>query len=82
MKTKQVNYFYPTSPTAEYTGFESGGFSVEVGEIGKIPKAVAYFRLVGEAVEYAKALPFDWDRNFKSWADKGKIDWLHGLTLD
>lgn len=67
MKTKTVNFSYPTSPNAQRFGFnKTGCFTVELTD----PKGIVYpeplraFATWDEAVNDAKTMPNAWDRCF------------------
>ncbi len=64
MKTKRIEYSYPTSPNADRFGFKSGCYTVEMGECPQLKpfKAIAGFATLNEAKQFAVRLPEPFDR--------------------
>jgi len=66
MKTmKAVEYSYPTSANATRFKLANGGYCVELVRFNperRPPVAVAGFKTLSEAKQYAEALPESWDQ--------------------
>jgi hypothetical protein len=66
MKTKRIEWSYPTSPNADKFKLKDGGWTVEVvkhSAKGPLPgEAVAGFAEYDRAKAYAELLPCQWDR--------------------
>jgi len=65
MKTKTIEYSYPTSPNAKSFGFnDTGCWTVEYNYFNKIPEPVKAFEDIRDAVEFALNLPEKWNHCF------------------
>ncbi len=65
MKTKTIEYAYPTSITAKKHGFyKSGCYVVELMEWGKYNETIKAFPTWRDALEFAKGLPNEWNALF------------------
>ena len=65
MKTKTVEYSYPTSPNAEKFGFgETGCWTVEILEPGKYPISCTAFEDIRDAINRALEMPEKWNPSF------------------
>ena len=65
MRTKTVEYSYPTSPNAERFGFGNEGcWTVEYNYVSKLPEPIKAFERIEDAVEYVLGLPEPWSLAF------------------
>lgn len=62
MKTKRIEYSYPTSPNAERFHFPRGCWTVELVNGFSPGLAVAAFSTIEEAEKYAAHRPEEWNR--------------------
>jgi len=57
MKTKQLDWSYPTSENANQLGFPNGCYTVSVSKDGKPAEAVKGFPDQSGAITFARSLP-------------------------
>lgn len=63
MRTKRVEWSYPTSTNAVSLGFSKDGcYSVELITGHEVPKVIAGFDTIEAARAHAETLPEPWDR--------------------
>ena len=61
MKTKRIEYSYPTSANAERFGYRNGCYCVELQDGIKPPKAIAGFATIEAAEVFAASLHEQWN---------------------
>lgn len=74
--TKKIEWAYSTSTNAVQFGFsKTGCYTVELKEAVCVPaKAIAGFKTIQEAEDYANTLPYAWYRLTRRAATERRID--------
>jgi len=61
MKTKSVEWSYPTSPNAVRFGFKNGCWTVQICTGTGEPRSIAAFITKAEAIAHAQQIKLDWN---------------------
>lgn len=69
MKTKQIDFSYPTSTNATNMGFgKTGCWTISVANGNQVAKAVAGFETQSEAIQAALAMPEPFGKLWEKYA--------------
>ncbi len=60
MKTKKVEFSYPSSPNADKFGFNKGCYTVELVDADGFPEVISGHETLKEAMLAADSLPNEW----------------------